>query len=542
MDIATLGGLGIGFFVIIVGIVITGGGVGSVFGFGATVASTDTLAGGADMNRRQRQGRKRWVLLSIRSTVCLAAGVLELALFESSWTPYIALSCIPVLLYFGARRHPAGFVLLWAVLVLGFFVGSAPYLMAPTATPAAVVVEEWGRGCFGCDLGENIPSLFFAWDGLLVSSEHMWGEDAGVISLGFTPPDGPLPPWSTEKWASIQVWQLGEEADGGDPFTIAVVEIDSQRGLVVEFAPRDELDDGVQIADSAKRKLVLPAGAELLFESTLTRADPFRVVVTDVPALLVPFATRSSYWERESELPTGSLGLTDLPEEEAYMLRGMGDPGETLFGEGAFDHLYVLRESASDTRGMPQLVRRMWLEEGSYALYGRTGSLLANGQETEFSYPFVLVMTLEQPGSYAQVDSVFASILRMKNDTSCECYLLAFADTAGSQQPVDTILRRSRGTVELEDRLITFSEHDEIEFWSTPPTFDRFTHDAEGFAYSGDVLAIFKNGVALKSPYLWYELPEHLRTVAVTFLGIVFAAFLAYWLVRPSYQNRSRNP
>jgi hypothetical protein len=78
------------------------------------------------------------------------------------------------------------------------------------------------------------------------------------------------------------------------------------------------------------------------------------------------------------------------------------------------------------------------------------------------------------------------------------------------------------------------------EAGSIPPTFDRFTDDAEGFAYVGDVLAVFKNGVALKSPYLWHELPEHLRTVAVAFLVAVFAAFLAYWFVRPAYQGRSR--
>jgi hypothetical protein len=399
------------------------------------------------MNGLQRHGRRRWVLPSIGSAVCLAVSVLEFALFERSWTPYIALSCIPILLFLGGRRHAAGFVLLWAVLVLGFFVGSAPYLMAPTPTPGAIVVEEWGRGCFGCDLGEKIPSLFFAWDGLLVSSERIWGENASVISLGLTPPDDPLPPWSSEDWASIQVWDLGQEADRGDPFTITVEEEGTQRSLVVEFALHDEIDDGVPIAESAKRKLVLPAGAKLMFESTLTRASPFRIVVTDVPALLIPFETYLSYWEHESELPTGSLGLTDLPEEEPYLLRGMGDPAETLFGAGAFDHLYVLRESASDTHGMPQLERRMWLEEGTYALYGHTGSLLVNEQETELSYPFVLLMTLEHPGSYAHVDSVFASILRMKRDASCECYLIAFADTPGTQQPVDTVLRRSRGRV-----------------------------------------------------------------------------------------------
>lgn len=141
--------------------------------------------------------------------------------------------------------------------------------------------------------------------------------------------------------------------------------------------------------------------------------------------------------------------------------------------------------------------------------------------------------------AFVDVNRMFASIVRVKNDKGCECFLWAFESGSDEDMWIDTVLRLSRGRIEINNEAIPFSEYDEIEFWSAPPKFDQFTHDSGGFAFAGDVLAIFKNGQVIKGPYLWDAIPEHFRTLSIVFLGTLFAALLAYWFVRPAYRRRS---
>lgn len=125
------------------------------------------------------------ILLTFAVVACIAVACVATFILEWVWIPYLFLSFIPILLFATTRKHFGGYTLLWGFVVLGFFIISSPYMFSPSPIPAAIVVDELGKACFGCDTEAAVPSLFFAWDGLIVGADSEWSDRESILGFEY---------------------------------------------------------------------------------------------------------------------------------------------------------------------------------------------------------------------------------------------------------------------------------------------------------------------------------------------------------------------
>lgn len=283
---------------------------------------------------------------------CIAMACVATFILKWVWIPYAILSCIPILLFATTRKHFGGHTLLWGFVVVGFFVISSPYLLSPRPVPAAIVVDELGSACFGCDTETAVPSLFFAWDGLIVGADSEWSDRECILGFEYDPSEHSVPFLDPTAVASIEIWDLQDHGVGEYPVLQYSIEDPSKPGLFIDFAGSVSSSERVRLVEGERRTIAIPSELSPVLSLGIMRTDQFSAVVTKGPVILIPLDTRSSYWEHVGDSPVGVLSLTDFPEVEPYVLRNNEDVTSTLLGAGVEEHLYVLREVATSVNHM----------------------------------------------------------------------------------------------------------------------------------------------------------------------------------------------